>query len=352
MTGGPGKPRRPGTPTPTPGSELDEAPTVTGGRGAAAYVAAGLLPGTRVGHYVLQHELGRGGMGQVFLARDTKLDRKVAIKFVAMNGAAAVERFMAEARVTARCTHPNIVVIHEISEHAGVPYTVLEYVAGDSVAVRLRNGPMAPDRVVAIMLQVARAMVAAHARGIIHRDLKPGNILLGADGAVKVVDFGIAKHVAQGDLHAGEGVPAETPERDLTSADELVGTLHYLAPEHVRRETIDARVDLWAFGVTMFQMLSGKRPLDGVPRLDVIDRLRDLDTPMPRLDAVAPAVPAGLVDVVHRCLEKRADRRMASAAELVAALEALPIATTPGVPATSPGVVGAPGATTGEVDDP
>src|SRR5690606_13166518 len=124
--------------------------------------------------------------------------------------------------------------------------------------------------------------------------LKPANILLGTDGAVKVVDFGIAKHVAQTDLYGGEAGASEGAARDLTSADELVGTLHYLAPEHVRREAIDARVDLWAFGVTMFQMLSGKRPLEGVPRLDVIDRLRDLDTPMPRLDAVAPAVPAAL----------------------------------------------------------
>jgi len=336
VTGGPGKPLRPGTPTPTPGSAYDEAPTVTSGRGAAIYAAAGLLPGTRVGHYVLQHELGRGGMGQVFLARDTKLDRKVAIKFVAMDGAAAVERFMAEARVTARCVHPNIVVIHEISEHAGVPYTVLEYVAGDSVAVRLRQGAMPPERVVGIMTQVARAMVAAHAKGIIHRDLKPANILLGADGAVKVVDFGIAKHVAQGDLYPGDGSAGDLGARDLTSADELVGTLHYLAPEHVRREAIDARVDLWAFGVTMFQMLSGKRPLEGLPRLDVIDQLRDLDAPLPRLDTVAPATPPALVEIVHRCLEKRADRRMASATELVAALEGLPVSTTSAVSTASP----------------
>jgi hypothetical protein len=317
------------------------------------YTAAGLLPGTRVGHYVLQHELGRGGMGQVFLARDTKLDRKVAIKFVAMNGAAAVERFMAEARVTARCTHPNIVVIHEISEHAGVPYTVLEYVAGDSVSARLKNGPMSPDRVVNIMTQVARGMAAAHARGIIHRDLKPANILLGTDGAVKVVDFGIAKHVAQRDLFPGEtgGGAADSSDRDLTAADELIGTLHYLAPENIRREPIDARADLWAFGVSMFQMLTGKRPLDGVPRLDVIEKLRDLDEPMPRLDAVMPDLSPALVDIVHRCLEKRADDRMPSATELVAALEAIPV-TTSGI-ISSAGVMPAERTGSGRItDDP
>ncbi len=306
---------------------MDEAPTVTSGRGAAIYAAAGLLPGTRIGHYVLQHELGRGGMGQVFLARDTKLDRKVAIKFVAMNGVAAVERFIAEARVTARCVHPNIVVIHEISEHAGVPYTVLEYVPGDSVAARLRSGPMQPERVAAIMTQVARAMAAAHAHDIVHRDLKPANILLDSDGAVKVVDFGIAKHLSHGELAAaGEGGGGGGDERDLTAADEVVGTLHYLAPEQVRREPLDARVDLWAFGVTMYQMLQGERPYDGVARASVLDQLRDLDAPTPRLDARALDLPPALVEIVHRCLEKRADRRMASANELVAALEALPIA--------------------------
>ncbi len=298
---------------------------MTGGRGAAVYAAAGLLPGTRVGHYVLQHELGRGGMGQVFLARDTKLDRKVAIKFVVMHNEAAVARFMAEAQVTARCTHPNIVVIHDISEHLGVPYTVLEYVAGESVAASLRAGAMAPERVTAIMLQVARAVAAAHARGIIHRDLKPANILLAADGAVKVVDFGIAKHVAHRDLEGDGGDGAgRPPDRELTAADELVGTLHHLAPEQVRRDPVDARVDLWGFGVTMFHMLAGKRPFDGVPRGDVLQHLRDLETPTPRLDEVAPATPPALVAIVHRCLQKRVDRRVASAAELVAALEALP----------------------------
>jgi serine/threonine protein kinase len=309
--------------------------TATGGRGTAVgtavgsaaspFAAAGLLPGTRVAHYVLQHELGRGGMGQVFLARDTKLDRQVAIKFVIVPGKAAVARFMAEARVTARCMHPNIVVIHEIDEHQGMPYTVLEYVQGESVSARLRGGPLPPARVAAIMTQVARAIAAAHARGIIHRDLKPANILLGADGTVKVVDFGIAKFVAHPELEGdGSSSPDDEGHKDLTAADELVGTLHYLAPEQVRRDTVDARVDLWGFGVTMFQMLAGQRPFHGLSRGEVIERLKDLDDPMRRLQDVAPNVPTALAEIVDRCLMKRADQRMPSAAELVAALEALP----------------------------
>src|SRR5262249_36912030 len=153
--------------------------------------------------------------------------------------------------------------------------------------------------------------------------------------------FGIAKHVAARELPGdGDSDPgADGADRDLTAADELIGTLHYLAPEHVRRDAIDARADLWAFGVTTFQMLVVKRPLDGVPRLDVIEMLRDLERPMPRLDAVSPTTPSALVDIVHRCLEKKANRRMPSATELVAALEALPVtsmSTTSGITAPGP----------------
>src|SRR5688500_5379941 len=148
-------------------------------------------------------------MGTVFLALDRKLQRQVAIKFVALQGRAAVRRFIDEARVTARCTHPNIVVIHEISEDAGTPYMVLEYVKGESLLHKLQRAAIAPACAVDIALQTARALAFAHARGIVHRDLKPANILIGDDNTVKIVDFGIAKSIGLDDAPLGaEGAMA------------------------------------------------------------------------------------------------------------------------------------------------
>ena len=313
---------------PVDGAGADTAgPTRPAGAAARIDVALPAMPGpgALVGHYVLMREIGRGGMGQVFLAKDVKLDRQVAIKFVAVEGPAAVSRFMAEARVTARCTHPNIVVIHEIGEHAGIPYMVLEYVEGDSVLGLLQRGPLSPGRVVTIMTQVARALAFAHSRGIAHRDLKPANVLIALDGTAKIVDFGIAKPLDDEGLRLAFDLDETGAVRDVTMPGELIGTLHYIAPEQVRRDPIDDRLDLWAFGVTMYQMLAGRRPLQGLSRSEIIEHLRDLDRPVPRLDDVRPGLPAGLVELVHRCLAKRIDQRPPSASDVVAALEALPV---------------------------
>jgi serine/threonine protein kinase len=314
MTAGPEEPDDPGADSvPTRTTSVAALPEEPPARGPRA--------GTRIEQYVLQTELGRGGMGQVFLALDAKLDRKVAIKFVSVKSPTLVTRFMSEARVTAKCTHPNIVVIHDISEHQGLPFMVLEYVRGASLATLLRDGAMPPERVVRIALQVARALAYAHSRGVIHRDLKPANILLSDDGAVKVVDFGIAKHFDLPDAAIEEGAAA--PAGEATAAGEILGTLQYMAPEQVNKQPIDARVDIWAFGVTLFQMLHGKRPLHDLGEADVVAHYRDLDRKLPSLAALHPELPPPLVELIERCLEKRLDRRLQTSAGLVAVLDAM-----------------------------
>jgi hypothetical protein len=277
-----------------------------------------------VGHsldrYVVVEELGRGGMGVVYLGTDTRLHRQVAIKVIALEGPTAVSRFMAEAQVTARCRHPNIVMVYSVGEENGHPYMVLELIEGESAQEMLERRPLHADRVVTLMTQVARGLAFAHSLGIIHRDLKPANILITTDGVPKIVDFGIAKPFDDRGLQFrldGDSTG------DTTSPGELVGTLHYISPEHVRGEPTDDRGDIWSFGVTLYQLLSGRRPFDGMSQADILEHLSDLDREVPRLDTQAPGLPPALVELTHRCLEKRVELRMASAAELVVALEAL-----------------------------
>ncbi len=297
-------------------SGSDDPETIaTGARGTPRLT---LEPGRWLGPYAVVRELGRGGMGVVYLGVDERLERQVAIKLVALEGPNTVARFTAEARVTARCTHPDIVGIYDVGEADGHPYMVLEYVDGESAMAMLRRGPIHPARAIELMTRVARALAFAHSRGVIHRDLKPANIIVTSEGTPKIVDFGIAKPFE-------EGAPRPRPEgrHELTTTGQVVGTIHYLSPEQVRGERTDDRVDVWAFGVTMYQMLTGQRPLEGLAESEILTHLADLDRPLPRLDAIAPEVPAALVDLIHRCLEKRLELRMASAAELAVGLAAM-----------------------------
>ncbi|MEZ4398938.1 MAG: protein kinase [Kofleriaceae bacterium] len=273
--------------------------------------------GDVVGRHVLIAELGQGGMGHVFAARDAGLDRTVAIKFVSVASRAMVERFLAEARVTARCTHPNIVTVYEIGQHRDAPYLVLEHLAGPSLAQLASGPPLSVARVVAIMTAVARALACAHSHGIVHRDLKPSNIAVLADDTVKVLDFGIAAF-AQATTVAPDATPAPTD-----GAREIAGTLPYMAPEQVLGEQPDGRADVWSFGVVLFQLLAGARPFDHLTEAALRAELLDLDRPTPSITAHRPDLPPGLVHVVARCLEKPRARRYRSANELVAALQRL-----------------------------
>ncbi|HYH94443.1 serine/threonine-protein kinase [Hyalangium sp.] len=303
-------------------------------------LAAALVPGTRIHQYELIRQLGAGGMGTVFLARDTRLGRRVAIKFLHSTASEITRRFILEARATARCSHENIVIIYEVGEFQGRPFMVLEYLPGQPLNKSVGAQRVPPLRAVELMVPVVRALSAAHAAGIVHRDLKPENILVTESGAIKVLDFGIAK-VLQGPDLQEEGthiarmpmlsdakalsLAAKAGEdlSNLTRSGVLVGTLSYMSPEQWRGGAdVDHRTDIWAVGILMFRLLAGKHPLDPLrgPQLMVTASLEEA---MPRLRHMAPEVPQELADVVDRCLLKRKEERYSDANSLLQALESL-----------------------------
>ncbi len=288
-------------------------------------------PGDYLRHYELIRLLGKGGMGSVFLARDTKLGRKVAIKFLSTKNRELTQRFVIEARATARCSHENIVIIYEADEVEGRPYMVLEYLQGHPLT-KLVNRAMAPGRAVELMVPVVRALACAHEQGIVHRDLKPDNIFVTDSGTIKVLDFGIAK-VLQGDESeggqgSGPALPAVDSDEEsaeggegLTRHGAIMGTLLYMSPEQWGiGVSIDHRTDIWAVGIMLFRLLSGRHPLQGLEgmALSVTGRLTE---PMPKLRDVAPSVPPELCDVVDRCLLKKKEERFPDALALLRALE-------------------------------
>ncbi|MDY7227293.1 protein kinase domain-containing protein [Hyalangium rubrum] len=302
-------------------------------------VAPGTLPavGTRIQHYELIRQLGSGGMGTVFLARDTRLGRRVAIKFLHSDNPEVTKRFILEARATARCSHENIVIIYEVGEHNGSPFMVLEYLQGHPLNKLISGQRVPAARAVEIMVPVVRALATAHELGIVHRDLKPDNIVVTDSGSIKVLDFGIAK-VLQDPEHPPEqeselsasALAAQASAAGGTSGEDLsnltrrgaiMGTMPYMSPEQWRGgNKVDHRTDIWAVGIMLFRMITGKHPLDPLrgPQLVVTAHLNE---PMPRLRDMMPDVPAALADVVDRCLLKHKDQRWPDAVSLLKALE-------------------------------
>jgi eukaryotic-like serine/threonine-protein kinase len=284
-------------------------------------------PGACIEQYEIIRELGRGGMGAVFLARDLKLGRRVAIKFLQSSVPALTERFLLEARATARCTHENIIVIHEVSELEGMPYMVLEYLKGKTLTHLMDDARLPPNRAVELIVPVVRALECAHKQGIVHRDLKPDNIFMTESGTIKVLDFGIAKVLSQTPeallgnthtldnntfIHAGE----------LTQHGVAVGTLSYMAPEQWNAAVIDHRTDIWAIGIILFRMVTGSHPLAPLRGMQLrVTAL--LDQPMPSARDAGVSMPEELADVIDRCLRKRSEQRFASARQLLDALEPL-----------------------------
>jgi WD40 repeat protein len=296
-----------------------------------------LEPGATLRHYEVLRPLGRGGMGAVYLARDTKLGRLVAIKALRTQSALGAQRLLVEARATARCRHENIVVIHDVDEVGGVPYLVLEHLEGQTLRAWLTGAPqsarsappsaprpMPPAQAVALMRPVVRALACAHAAGIVHRDLKPDNVFLTEAGVVKVLDFGIAKRLdgAPRLTTPSVGGDESAPGGELTQRGELLGTLPYMAPEQWRGEAVDARTDLWAVGVMLFRLVAGEHPLGPAPSTFELAQLGALGVPMPSVFGPRPDV-GPLGDVIDRCLRKAPAERFGSADELLAALDAL-----------------------------
>ncbi|MBS1115737.1 MAG: serine/threonine protein kinase [candidate division NC10 bacterium] len=273
--------------------------------------------GETVSHYRIIEKIGQGGMGEVFLADDTSLHRKVALKFLPpdmQQDSAAHKRFLREARSAAALDHPYICHINEVSESGGRDFIVMEYVEGQSVKDRLEKGPLPPDEALPIAIEVAEALEAAHGKGIVHRDIKPANIMLTQTGHAKVMDFGLAKQIVPG----GGMASTEETVTALTSDGSTVGTLAYMSPEQLRGERVDGRGDIWALGVTMHEMVSGTRPFQGQSWFEVSSSILNK---APRL--LPSQVPADLATVIGRCLEKDAANRYRQASEVCAALKAV-----------------------------
>ena len=268
------------------------------------------------GRYSLDRELGRGGMGVVFLARDVALDRLVAIKLLPPALAALPHlraRFLQEARTAARLSHPNIVPIHAVEEHGDLVCFVMSYVNGETLGARVRRaGPLPPDDALKVIQQIAWALGHAHACGVVHRDVKPDNVLLEhGTGRALVTDFGIAG--AAGAAEAAEAAGA-------AGAGRIMGTPQYMSPEQARGEPADARSDLYSLGVTAFFALSGRLPFEGTSVAGLL--AQHAGAAAPALAAVAPRVPARIAAAVDRCLRKSPADRFADAESLAAALDA------------------------------
>ncbi len=283
-----------------------------------------LEAGLRIDKYELIRELGRGGMGEVFLARDNKLGRRVAMKFLAGRGKRFSERFKTEARVTATLNHENIVTIFEVDEHLSRLYMVLEYVEGVTLDKLMADKRMPFARTVELIVPVLKALTCAHEANIVHRDLKPANIIVTHTGAVKVLDFGVAKLFAPdaGDATKRRG-PIAIPDGDLhqTRAGAIVGTLPYMSPEQLGIDAVDHRSDLWAVGIILFEMLAGKHPLHPITQARLVGAASAQGEPMPSLADEVAGLPDRIVEIVTRCLAKPKAQRYASAAELLADLE-------------------------------
>jgi len=268
-----------------------------------------LSAGSKLGNFEILELIGRGGMGEVYRARDSRLKREVAIKVLPAALARdpdRIARFEREARAASALNHPNIVHVYDIGHDNDVHWIATELVAGESLAASIERGPVAPRKAIEIAAQLADGLAAAHAAGIVHRDLKPANLMLTRDGRLKILDFGLAKqrHTA-----------ADSTTLDLTDEGTVMGTAGYMSPEQVRGEEVDQHSDLFSFGVILYEMLSGKRAFVGASSVEVMHAV--LKEKPPEMPEVEPA----LDRIVRRCLEKDPYRRFQSAADLRFALK-------------------------------
>ena len=268
-------------------------------------VTADNLVGRKIGSFEIVEIIGRGGMGVVYRARDTKLDRTVAVKSIPSEMASsstARMRFRREAKLLASLNHPNIAVIHEIIEEERSGYLILEYVPGQTLAQRLARDPLELEDALSIGRQVAEAVSAAHKKGVVHRDLKPGNIKITPEGRIKVLDFGLAKTY---DRDRSNETAATHPGR-------VIGTPAYMSPEQARGKDIDHRTDIWSFGCIMYQMLAGRLPFEGETATDTLTNIIEQQ---PDWQALPKQIPANIRTLLQRCLEKDRDKRLGDIAD-------------------------------------
>ena len=279
-----------------------------------------LTSGSKLGPYKILSPLGAGGMGEVYRARDARLQRDVAIKVLPAalaSDAERLRRFEIEARAVAALNHPNILSIHDIGMHEGTPYLVSECLEGQTLRQELAGGPLPLRRAVEYGAEIAQGLSAAHDKGIVHRDLKPENIFVTRDGRIKILDFGLAKLVKP----EGSGDEGATLEAEPTSFGAVVGTAGYMSPEQVRGEPADARSDIFALGTILYEMLSGQRAFRRDTSAETMTAILKEDPP--DLSALTKPVPPAVERIVRRCLEKKPLQRFQSARDLVFNLEGI-----------------------------
>jgi len=268
-----------------------------------------LAAGTRLGPYEITSLIGAGGMGEVYGARDTRLDRSVAIKLLPPDLSADPERrarFEREAKTIAGLNHPHICTLHDVGDHDGSMFLVMEHVVGDTLAARLQKGPLPLEQALAVAAEIADALAAAHRQGIIHRDLKPGNVMLTKAGA-KLLDFGLAKLQPSGAALASVTMSAAPTQEPATGAGTILGTVPYMAPEQLEGKETDARSDLFAFGAMLYEMLTGRRAFQGDSHVSVMAAILEREPPPP--SSVQPVTPPAVDCLVRQCLAKAPDDR-------------------------------------------
>ncbi len=282
------------------------------------------MDGTKISHYRMLEKLGAGGMGEVYLAEDIKLGRKVALKILGQEYTASrdrLNRFEQEACAASALNHPNILTIHEVGVDEGRHFIATEYIDGITLRRRMAESPLEAHEILDISVQVASALEEAHAAGIVHRDIKPDNIMIRRNGYVKVLDFGLAKLTEDSRERTLSDGEATTRVLVHTEAGVVMGTSHYMSPEQARGKPVDARTDLWSLGVMMYEMVAGRIPFEGETSTDVIVAITQKEAPP--LARFAPQVPAELEWIITKALRKDREERYQTAKELLTDLRRL-----------------------------
>ena len=281
-----------------------------------------LQTGTRLGPYEIVGTIGAGGMGEVYKARDTRLDRTVALKVIgaALAGTPELrERFEREARTISQLNHPAICTLHDVGHAGDTSYIVFEYLEGEPLTSRIARGAMAPQEALPMAVAICEALDAAHRQGIVHRDLKPGNIMLLKRGTPKLLDFGLAKLAQPSGTGAVAVTAAPTATSPLTARGSIIGTFQYMSPEQLEGGGADARSDIWAFGCVLYEMLTGRRAFEGKSQASVISAI--LSSEPPPITALQPLAPAALDHTVRTCLAKNPDDRFQHVRDLMLQLK-------------------------------